>query len=175
MSDLIPAWCDDRLAPMDKIAVHRQGLRHMAVSVFVLCQGRTLIQRRALEKYHTPGLWANSCCTHPHWHEAPADCARRRLHQELGITAQALRTAGQVEYRADVGNGMVEHEVVDIFAADMATPPALHPDPAEVVDTRWVTVADLIRETREMPALFTPWLRIYLRDHVEMILGAGAT
>jgi isopentenyl-diphosphate Delta-isomerase len=69
-----------------------------------------LIQQRALGKYHTPGLWANTCCTHPHWGEDLA-CARRRLREELGITGWRW-PAGQVEYRADVGGGLTEHEVV---------------------------------------------------------------
>src|SRR5690606_6812863 len=65
-ADLIPTWVDGRLVPFDKLAAHREGRRHRAVSVFLLADGRVLIQRRAMGKYHTPGLWANTCCTHPH-------------------------------------------------------------------------------------------------------------
>ena len=65
VTQLIPAWIDEVLAPVEKLAVHRTGLRHKAVSVFVIDGGRVLIQRRAAGKYHTPGLWANTCCTHP--------------------------------------------------------------------------------------------------------------
>ena len=115
---LIPAWIEGVLTPVDKMDVHRRGLRHRAVSVFVMRGDQTLIQRRALGKYHTPGLWANTCCTHPDWDELPLDCAQRRLGQELGISGLDLTHCGQVEYRADVGGGMVEHEVVDIFRAD---------------------------------------------------------
>ena len=71
MTQLIPAWVDGDLVPLDKLDVHRRGLRHPAVSVFLLDGDRFLIQRRALGKYHTPGLWANACCTHPLWGEAP--------------------------------------------------------------------------------------------------------
>ena len=84
-SETIPAWVDGRLVPVDKLEVHRRGLRHPAVSVFLLDGERTLIQRRALGKYHTPGLWANACCTHPRWGEEPAACALRRLREELGV------------------------------------------------------------------------------------------
>ena len=87
MTQTIPAWVDGRLTPVDKLEVHRRGLRHPAVSVFVLDGERTLIQRRALGKYHTPGLWANACCTHPRLGEEPAACALRRLREELGIRA----------------------------------------------------------------------------------------
>jgi isopentenyl-diphosphate Delta-isomerase len=100
---LIPAWENGRLQPMDKLDVHRRGLRHMAVSVFVMAGRQVLIQQRALGKYHTPGLWANTCCTHPHWGEDAATCAQRRMREELGIVGLSVAAAGQVEYRADVG------------------------------------------------------------------------
>lgn len=173
MTEMIPAWVDGRLQPVEKIAVHRAGLRHKAVSVFVLAQGQTLIQRRAMGKYHTPGLWANSCCTHPHWTESPEDCARRRLAQELGIGRLDLVHAGQVEYRADVGGGMTEHEVVDIFIAQADERPAVRPDPAEVMDTRWIGRDALLAGIAADPGMFTPWLRIYLRDHAGLIFGQG--
>lgn len=64
---MIPAWIDGSLTPVEKLDAHLRGLRHKAVSVFVMAQDALLIQRRALGKYHTPGLWANTCCTHPNW------------------------------------------------------------------------------------------------------------
>lgn len=170
----IPAWIDGRLAPVDKLEVHRRGLRHPAVSVFVMDGARTLIQRRALAKYHTPGLWANACCTHPHWGEAPAACATRRLREELGITGLALTPRERVTYRAEVGAGLTEHEDVDIFTAEAPAGLALAPDPAEVMDTRWIGLAALRAEVAAEPARFTPWLRIYLAEHADTIFaGAG--
>ena len=109
MSQLIPAWVDGELKAMDKMQVHLQALRHKAVSVFVLRDDLLLIQRRALVKYHTPGLWANTCCTHPEWDESAQDCAVRRLDQELGINGLKLQHKGVLEYCADVGGGMVEN------------------------------------------------------------------
>jgi isopentenyl-diphosphate delta-isomerase len=172
MSEMVPAWVDGVLQPVEKLAVHRRGLRHLAVSVFVLAGDSVLLQRRALSKYHTPGLWANTCCTHPRWGEATAACAVRRLREELGITGLNLRPAGHVCYRAEVGGGLIEHEDVDIFVAEAATtlPLALNPD--EVCETRWVSLTDLTAETRDTPARFTPWLRIYLQDHHDTIFGA---
>jgi isopentenyl-diphosphate Delta-isomerase len=163
--DLIPAWVEGRLTPVEKLAVHLQGLRHKAVSVFVLAGDRVLLQQRALTKYHTPGLWANSCCTHPHWDEPPEACASRRLHQELGLSGLALSHAGQVEYRAEVGRGMVEHELVDVFVARLPQPVDPRPDPAEVAATRWMTLPVLQADLAAQPALYTPWLHVYLTDH----------
>ncbi len=171
MIEVVPAWVDGTLAPVEKLEVHQRGLRHMAVSVFVLAGPRVLIQRRAMGKYHTPGLWANTCCTHPRWNEPPAACASRRLTEELGISGLTLRAAGQVEYRADVGQGLIEHEVVDIFVAEAQMDLALNPDPEEVSETRWVDLTLLEQEALASPDRFTPWLRIYLAQHQQIIFG----
>jgi isopentenyl-diphosphate delta-isomerase type 1 len=117
MDGMIPAWVKGRLTPVEKLAVHRQEPRHKAVSVFVLDGDRVLLQQHALGKYHMPGLWANTCCTHPLWGEADAACALRRLRAELGVTGLDVQATGTAEYRAEVGGGMVEHEVVALFRA----------------------------------------------------------
>ena len=88
--EMIPAWVDGRLQPVGKLEVHQRGLRHKAVSVFVIDGSRVLIQQRALTKYHTPGLWANTCCTHPRWDEDPAACAVRRLREAGEIVLSVL-------------------------------------------------------------------------------------
>ncbi|MCB2127758.1 MAG: isopentenyl-diphosphate Delta-isomerase [Rhodobacteraceae bacterium] len=168
---LIPAWVDGRLVPFDKLGAHLAGHRHKAVSVFVFDGEQVLIQRRALSKYHTPGLWANTCCTHPHWNETAEDCAARRLDEELGIAGLALFHRGQVEYRADVGKGMTEHEVVDIFTAIAPAGPTVRPNPDEVMETRWIGIAELLDEIGAKPDRFTPWLRIYMAEHRPMILA----
>jgi isopentenyl-diphosphate Delta-isomerase len=171
MTDMIPAWVNGILTPVEKLEVHQRGLRHKAVSVFVLSRGRVLIQQRALSKYHTPGLWANTCCTHPDWDEDPAHCARRRLTEELGITGLVPAFRDQVEYRADVGGGLIEHELVDIFVATAPEGLKIDPNPAEVMAVRWVDLHDLAAEVARRPFEFTPWLRIYLADHKDRIFG----
>jgi isopentenyl-diphosphate delta-isomerase len=166
MTSLIPAWVNGTLTQVEKLEVHQRGLRHKAVSVFVMRGREVLLQRRALAKYHTPGLWTNSCCTHPAWGEAPIHCAERRLREELGISGLALQRAGGIEYRAQVGNGLTEHEVVDVFSAQAAPDLTLRPDPAEVMDTRWITLDALESEVAATPQRFTPWLRIYLAEGI---------
>ena len=170
---MIPAWIDGTLTPVEKLAAHQRGLRHLAVSVFVVRDGAILIQQRALGKYHTPGLWANTCCTHPEWGEDPLVCATRRVDEELGITGLNLHHRGQVEYRADVGNGLIEHELVEVFLARAAPDMPMAPNPTEVMATRWITPGALAAEIAETPALFTPWLRIYLAEHADMIFGSS--
>ena len=171
MIEKIPAWVDGRLTAVEKLEVHRLGLRHKAVSVFVMSGSRVLIQRRALGKYHTPGLWANTCCTHPLWNESAIDCAVRRLDEELGITGLYPSFRDQVEYRAAVGNGLTEHEVVDIFIADAPATLKVAPNPDEVAEVRWIDLYDLAAEVQRWPERFTPWLRIYLEEHKDRIFG----
>ena len=145
MTIMIPAWVDGTLTPVEKLEAHQRGLRHKAVSVFVLRGREVLLQRRALGKYHTPGLWANTCCTHPDWDETPAACAKRRLREELGISDLTLEHRHHLEYRANVGNGLIEHEVVDVFLARVRGELATYPDPEEVMETRWADYHDLLR------------------------------
>jgi len=171
---MIPAWIDDHLQQVEKLAVHQRGLRHMAVSVFVVAGDNILLQRRAAGKYHSAGLWANTCCTHPNWNEAPEVCATRRLNEELGISGLVLDAVGQVEYRADVGQGLTEHEVVDVFVARTATRPDVAPDPQEVSGTTWTTLANLDRDLALNPGRYTRWLHIYLSQHRAQIFGTPA-
>lgn len=174
MTNPIPAWVDDVLTPYDKLDAHRLGLRHMAVSVFVLKGDEILLQQRALGKYHTPGLWANTCCTHPDWEEDPLDCANRRLQEELGITGLTPEFRHNLEYRADVGNGLIEHEVVDVFVAHAQSEMTISPNPDEVMSYRWIGFDRLRAEIETAPDLFTPWLKIYLSDYAERIFHAEA-
>ena len=166
MTTMIPAWVNGKLTPVEKLEVHQRGLRHKAISVFVMRGRETLIQRRALGKYHTPGLWANACCTHPFWDEPSLTCAKRRLDEELGISGLRLDHRDQVEYRADVGGGLTEHELVEIYVAEAVA------NPAEVMDIAWVDLSDLARQTQTTPERFTPWLRIYLAEHMDSIFTA---
>lgn len=169
MIDMIPAWVNGTLTPVEKLEAHQKGIRHKAISVFLMRGDKVLLQRRAMGKYHTPGLWANTCCTHPHWGEPALDCAMRRLDQELGISGIPLVFRDTVEYRADVGGGLIEHEVVDIFVGEMPAGQEPAPNPDEVMDTIWQPLPDLMRAVIDQPSGFTPWLQIYLRDHAGVI------
>jgi isopentenyl-diphosphate delta-isomerase len=122
-------------------------------------------------KYHTPGLWTNTCCTHPEWDETPEDCAVRRLKEELGIRDLVPQHRHNLEYRADVGGGLTEHEVVDVYVAEADSDLDVKPNPGEVMAVDWVRYTDLLTDVERSPARFTPWVRIYLRDHAATIFG----
>ena len=171
MTILIPAYDNDQLQPIEKMLVHKKGLKHLAISIFIISKGKILLQRRALSKYHTPGLWTNTCCTHPYWNEIDTDCASRRLFEELHLSDLKLENRGQIEYRADVGKGLIEHEVVEIFTATCANPPKVTPNPEEVMEVKWIDQIELANKVKLNPDEFTPWLRIYMLKHFEQISG----
>ncbi|WP_299680909.1 isopentenyl-diphosphate Delta-isomerase [uncultured Roseobacter sp.] len=169
MTIMIPAWVEGTLTPVEKLEAHVKGLRHKAVSVFVLDGDKVLLQQRAMSKYHTPGLWANTCCTHPEWDEDPLDCAVRRLEEEIGLTSIVPEHRHHLEYRADVGGGLTEHEVVDVFVAEAPQRLKITLNPDEVMAVSWMRFCELSAEVERTPERFTPWLRIYLQEHGETI------
>lgn len=171
MTIMIPAWVEGTLVPVEKLEAHERGLKHKAVSVFVLRGNEVLLQQRAMCKYHTPGLWANTCCTHPDWDEAPGDCAIRRLDDELGIKGLSLEHRHHLEYRAEVGGGLIEHEVVDVYVGHSPKGFEFVPNPEEVMATEWVSFDDLKAALARSPERFTPWLRIYMAEHAATIFG----
>ena len=172
-TNFIPAWDQGVLKPLEKLDVHKRGLRHKAVSVFLISDNSVLLQKRASMKYHTPGLWANTCCTHPLWSEDPVDCAHRRLKEELGIEVSKLVYKDKIDYRADVGNGLIENETVDVFVGSIETKEKLKMllNYNEVSEAKWVSFETLKEEISLLPLKFTPWLRIYIQDHFDQIIN----
>ncbi|MGJ7416631.1 isopentenyl-diphosphate Delta-isomerase [Streptomyces cinereoruber] len=140
----------------EKLSAHAfPGTLHRAFSVFLLApDGRLLLQRRALTKYHWAGVWSNSCCGHPHPGEDPARAAARRTAEELGVRPDGLRPAGTVLYRyGDEASGLVEHEYNHLFVGALTGTPA--PDPAEVHETALVDAAELADLRARTP--FSAW------------------
>ncbi len=163
MSEEMVVLVDERdceIGSATKSAVHRTGERHRAVSVFLFDdQGRTLLQRRADGKYHSPGLWSNTCCGHPRPGESAMDAARRRLREEMGVVCD-LEHVVTFEYRADVGQGLLEHEVDHVFRGTFAGTPA--PDATEVSDFRWIGLGDLQEDCVANPERYSAWLPLAL-------------
>lgn len=156
----------------EKWAVHATGLLHRAFSIFLVDDsGRLLLQRRAGGKYHSAGLWANSCCGHPRPGERTLAAARRRLGEELGATV-SLRPAFRARYRTELENGLVENELVYVFFGRAL--PRLEPNPAEVSAVEWVGLDELLADLTRRPARYAYWLLHYLRAH-EPALRRGIT
>ena len=153
MSETIAAWQDNILCPFDKLEVHKRGLKHPAVSVFIKRENDILLQKRAATKYHSPNLWANTVCTHPHWGENLYDCAIRRLDEELNIKSLDLKFCKEIEYKASVGNNLIEHEVVSVFIAEISKSFNLQiqPNPNEVMSTKWISITSVLQEIEQFP------------------------
>jgi len=141
-----------------KLDVHLDGRLHRAISVFVFDDsGNELLQKRASHKYHAPGLWSNAVCSHPRPGESPRAAAHRRLEEELSMRA-AVCEVFVMRYRADVGEGLVEHEYDHVFVAKALSEP--RPNPDEVDSVRWMHKDDIGQLLRKEPDTFTPWFRL---------------
>jgi isopentenyl-diphosphate delta-isomerase len=152
--------------PIDKVEAHRRNARHLAISVFVLDGDRLLLQQRAQGKYHSGGLWANTCCSHPRWNEAPAECAQRRLREEIGFSV-ALEEFASIEYAAPVG-ALFENEVVHCFRGRIDERIHLDAfDPSEVQVVAWRSLEEIAGDMARRPQDYAPWFHIYLGRHYD--------
>ena len=158
---LVAVDADDReIGTIEKMAAHREGVLHRAFSVFVLDDaGRLLLQQRAQAKYHSGGLWSNTCCSHPRPGESVLDAAHRRLQEEMGFDCPLEAAFGFV-YRAHLDHGLVEHEYDHVLIGRHAGDPA--PDPAEVDGWKWEALADVRDAVAAHPETFTVWFRTAL-------------
>lgn len=148
---------DGRLSIMEKIKVHCLGVLHSAVSVFIFNdRNELLLQKRAASKYHSPGKWTNTCCTHPSPEETPISSAQRRLREEMGLVA-VLTEVFTFSYKADVDNGLIENEFDHVFLGISNQKPS--PNPAEVSDWSWVTIEELKQELIGHPERYSAWLQ----------------
>lgn len=147
-----------QIVSVPKLEAHQKGIRHLAISVFIFSsEGRLLLQQRALTKYHSPGKWSNTCCTHPRILETPFQAAYRRLSQEMGITT-VLEEGFTFSYWAEVGDGLVENEFDHIFVGQYETEPV--PDPEEVHSWRWISPGELQNDLNENEGKYTIWFQI---------------
>jgi isopentenyl-diphosphate delta-isomerase len=149
---------DEPVGVMEKMQVHREGLLHRAFSVFIFDRsGRMLLQQRADKKYHGARLWTNACCSHPYPGEDVAAAAQRRLMEEMGFQTPLTRIFEFV-YRAEVENGLTEHEYDHVFAGVYEG--EIHPNEDEVKDHAYREMKEIREELERSPHLFTTWFRI---------------
>jgi isopentenyl-diphosphate Delta-isomerase len=164
---------DRAVGTLGKLEAHRRGLRHRAISVCITnARGEMLLQRRALAKYHSGGLWTNACCTHPRVGEGAADAAARRLSEELGVQC-ALTFLCLTHYRADVGADFVEDEVVHMFHG--LYDGEVRPNAAEVMDFGWFSRNRLLSDVAQRPEAYTYWFRHYIAHHADAIFHGAAS
>lgn len=151
---------DNAIGTAEKISAHRNGQLHRAISVLVFNgKGEMLIQQRAAGKYHWPGIWANTCCSHPRPGETAQEAAERRLREEMGFTCD-LGKLFVFTYRAEYDNGLIENEIDHVFSG--VYDGQVMPNPAEVQDYAWKRADDIRKQIDENPEKYAPWFRIIL-------------
>lgn len=158
---------DQEIGTCEKMEAHRKGLLHRAFSVFIFNEsGELLLQRRAFGKYHSEGLWTNTCCSHPAPGETTSEAGNRRLMEEMGMECE-LHSSFSFEYRARLDQSLTEHELDHVLFGYSNEAPTLNPD--EAIDYQWVALEELKNSIAAQPELYTAWLKIILRDHYQHI------
>jgi isopentenyl-diphosphate delta-isomerase len=158
---------DEELGLMEKMEAHEKGLLHRAFSVFVLNdEGYLMLQQRALDKYHSGGLWTNTCCSHPRKGESNEDAAKRRLIEEMGFECPIEKTLEFI-YKAELDKGMTEHEYDHLFIGKYNGEPVLNAN--EAMDWRWENIDILAKDIDENPEKYTAWFRIIYQRFLEAV------
>lgn len=154
-----------------KTRAHVLGVLHRAFSVFVLNDaGQLLLQRRALMKYHSRGLWSNTCCGHPRPGESVENAARRRLKEEMGFES-SLRRVFHFRYRANLEDGLIENEYDHVLVGSFNGVP--EPDPVEISEYRWIDPLTLRSDLSAHPETYTYWFRISIDRFLRTIEPAA--
>lgn len=149
---------DKETGSMGKAQAHEEGVLHRAFSIFVFNdKGQLLLQQRALDKYHSGGLWTNTCCSHPQPGEDIMKAAHARLQEEMGFDC-ALEEIFQFTYRAEFDNGLIEHELDHVLIGKFNGMPVINEEEAEAF--RWIGLEELQKDMKEQEELYTEWFKI---------------
>jgi isopentenyl-diphosphate delta-isomerase len=159
MNEVILVNSDDNyLGTMEKMKAHQTGELHRAFSIYLVNdKGDFLLQRRAADKYHSAGLWTNTCCSHPNQDETTMAAAIRRLDEEMGI-ATSLTHLYHFTYRVEFANGLIEHELDHVYLGTFNEPP--NPNPNEVMEWKYMSTDEIIKDVKEHPELYTEWFKL---------------
>lgn len=156
---------DRELGVIEKLIAHQQGQLHRAFSIFIYRQKNNqyelLLHQRQLNKYHSPGLWTNTCCSHPAPGETIMDAAKRRLKEEMGINTD-LAQIGVFHYKAEVGNKLIENEIDHVLVGEISSE-EIKADPDEVMDYAWIELDTLSLDLKINPNKYTAWLASALK------------
>lgn len=154
---------DEPIGLMGKMEAHEKALLHRAFSVFVFNdKNELMIQQRALGKYHSPGLWANTCCSHQREGETNIEAGKRRLMEEMGFTTE-LRDSISFIYKAPFDNGLTEHEFDHILLGQYNADPAINPE--EVHDWKWMSLEAIEQDIKAHPSNYTEWFKIIFDNY----------
>jgi len=161
---------DEQIGLMPKLEAHEKAVLHRAFSVFVLNdKNEIMLQQRARQKYHSPLLWTNTCCSHQRNGETNIQAGNRRLFEEMGFRTE-LKELFHFIYKAPFDNGLTEHELDHVMIGDFNGSPIINPD--EVENWKWMKVDDVKNDMQLHPEIYTVWFKIifeefyhFLEDH----------
>ena len=158
---------DQQIGLMPKMEAHEKALLHRAFSVFVTnSKGELLLQQPAAHKYHSPLLWANTCCSHQREGESNLDAGKRRLQEEMGFVTE-LKEVFSFIYKAPFDNGLTEHELDHVMVGNYELDPVINKD--EVECFRWVLPEDVQKDIEKQPEIYTAWFKIIFKKYYEYL------
>lgn len=149
---------DEKIGLMPKMEAHEKGVLHRAFSVFIFNdKNELMLQQRAMHKYHSPGLWTNTCCSHQRDGETSIEAGVRRLKEEMGFTT-LLRETTKFIYKAPFDNGLTEHEYDHILIGEYNGSPLINTE--EVHSWKWMAIDHVKSDIQKNPNLYTEWFKI---------------
>ena len=159
---------DNPIGEMEKLKAHVEAKLHRAFSVFIFnTKGELLLQQRALDKYHSPGLWTNTCCSHQRAGETNIEAGKRRLFEEMGFACE-LKEVFWFIYRADFDNGLTEHELDHVMIGQYDLSPEINPE--EVAAYKWMTLEDVKSDMESNPEKYTAWFKIIFKEYHQRLV-----
>lgn len=158
---------DQQIGLMGKMEAHEKALLHRAFSVFIMNdKGELMLQQRAAEKYHSPLLWANTCCSHQRDGESNINAGMRRLQEEMGFVTE-LKEVFSFIYKAPFDNGLTEHELDHVMVGNYNDVPAINKE--EVESYKWMTPEAVKEDMKLQPEIYTAWFIIIFEKFYEFI------
>jgi isopentenyl-diphosphate delta-isomerase len=159
---------DAVIGQMAKLEAHQKGVLHRAFSLFIFnSKGELLLQQRAMHKYHSPGLWTNTCCSHQRAGESNIEAGKRRLGEEMGISCE-LTDVFSFIYKASFDNGLTEHELDHVMVGQYEANPIINKE--EVMDYKWLSLQNLKMDMDKNPERYTAWFKIILNEYLQRLV-----
>jgi isopentenyl-diphosphate delta-isomerase len=156
---------DEVLGSMEKLEAHLKGALHRAFSIFIFNdQKELLIHQRAFDKYHSPGLWTNTCCSHPYPNETSLDAANRRLEEEMGMQCELIEQFSFI-YKERINETIEEYELDHVFLGKSNSNPKINTE--EVAAYKWISLPDLKEQMLANPNDFTIWFKIIITSYID--------
>ena len=161
---------DNQIGLMNKMEAHEKALLHRAFSVFIFNdKGELMLQQRAADKYHSPLLWTNTCCSHQRNAETSLEAGKRRLQEEMGFTCD-LNEVFSFIYKAPFDNGLTEHELDHVMIGYYNENPIINPE--EVESFKWMTLEEVKSDIDQQPEIYTEWFKIIFKESYQKLINA---